>query len=396
MPSTATTLWYRELQDDDNPNAMLKIQTRAPPGFNMKESLKEKRTAINYPLIRALLSNQVLILALATLATAATIFTQEGFDGFNNLQELFHWSGGNGGADMVLTPERFLTGAAAAIPIILFGNLVEASDKREFANVNFSTITMVMTLFGRRKPPPDEFLPDRLKGTTIFTSKTTDVLLQSLVLAGVTGVCEETVFRMEIPAVISHYAGGFPFLPLLGQAALFGLGHASPGSSLMENGIVMGLQFINGLWFGSLFLLTGGDLVPCIVAHAVYDFVVFFKTWLDANAQIEYAETKWGEPLPANIQKQVKQIQSRVDPRVFNLIKRLFYTFDFDKNESLSKSEVRKGLSYLALEKAGVPPPQETVDALFDAYTSEADKSRLSFPDFFRSPSNLGGIRAIA
>jgi len=157
----------------------------------------------------------------------------------------------------------------------------------------------------------------------------------------------------------------------------------------MENGIVIGLQVINGLLFGLLYLLNGGDLVPCIIAHAVYDFGVFFKTWLDSNGQIEYAESMFLKPLPANVQQEVDQVlqqqgNAKINPELFNTVKRLFYTFDFDKNKTLSKSEVRKGFSYLALEKAGIPPPQEQVDFLFDSFTSEIDKSRLSFSDFLR------------
>jgi Ca2+-binding EF-hand superfamily protein len=124
-----------------------------------------------------------------------------------------------------------------------------------------------------------------------------------------------------------------------------------------------------------------------MVAHAVYDFVVFFNTWLDSNGQIEYAEKMWSSPLPPDIQSDVDNIlrtNTKVDPKIFNMIKRLFYIFDFDKNKALSKSEVRKGFSYLALERAGSPPPQDQVDALFDKYTSVDDKSRLTFADFLR------------
>ena len=82
-----------------------------------------------------------------------------------------------------------------------------------------------------------------------------------------------------------------------------------------------------------------------------------------------------------------------MDPRVFSAVKRLFYIFDFDKNKTLSKAEVRKGFSYLALEKAGNPPPQKEVDTLFDTYTSEKDKNRLSFVDFLRLYTQSGAFK---
>mmetsp|Transcript_8784 Transcript_8784/g.14595 ORF Transcript_8784/g.14595 Transcript_8784/m.14595 type:complete len:465 (-) Transcript_8784:179-1573(-) len=384
--SSNTLLRYRELdQEDADTDAMLKVQTRAPPGFDMKKNLKQqRRTAMNVPLIRAILLNQGLILGLATIASAVLLFFTNGVDAFSHLGDIFLWSGDV--VDFDVTPLRLLTGLAAAAPVVFFGNLVERSDDRALANINFSTITMVMTLFGRRTSPPDAFLPKQFKGRTIPTTSTADVLLQSSILATITGICEEIVFRMEIPGLLNHYnMGGFPLLPLVGQAALFALGHYQASTGLRENGIVVGLQFINGSWFGLVYLLTGGDLIACIVAHATYDFFVFFKTWLDANEQVEYAESMWLEPLPQDVQKQVLATSGELNPKTFNAVKRLFYTFDFDKNKTLSKSEVRKGFSYLALERAGTPPPQAQVDALFDRYTSDVvEKSRLTLPDFLQ------------
>lgn len=384
-------LWYRELDEDDDNDAMLQVQTRAPPGFDMKENLLKQRaatksSAMNVPLIRALLLNQGLILTVATVLSAVLLISSDGFDSFGHLNEIFHWSG-DGNIDLSLTPARLLLGVAVSVPIVAFGKVIENSDNRRFANINFSTITMVFTLFGRRQAPPDTFRPSDLKGKRYPTTTTAEALLQSFVLSTVTGICEETVFRMEVPGLLNHYFGGFPILPLVGQAVLFALGHSQPRTSIGENGIVIGLQLINGSWFGLVYLLTGGDLIVCMVAHAVYDFVVFFNTWLDSNGQIEYAEKMWSAPLPPDVQRDVDNIlrtNIKIDPKVFNLIKRLFYLFDFDKNKALSKSEVRKGFSYLALERAGLPPPQDQVDALFDKYTSVDDKSRLTFADFLR------------
>jgi hypothetical protein len=195
------------------------------------------------------------------------------------------------------------------------------------------------------------------------------------------GLCEETVFRQQVPALIAHYTGNTLLLPLIGQAALFGLGHFSPRVSLMENGIVIGLQAVNGLVHGLLYVSTGGNIIPCIVAHAIYDFVVFFKTWLDANAQIEYAERMYLEPLEPELEKEVNKI--KIDPQVLKAIKRLFYTFDFDKNKTLSLSEVRKGFAYMAIEKQGKPPKQEELDAMFQK-VADPNTERLSFPGFLR------------
>lgn len=270
--------------------------------------------------------------------------------------------------------------------------------KRAFANVNFSTIVMSLTLFGRRSAPPPEFVPLEQRGTQFVTTQSSDAALMSLYLSIVTGFCEETVFRRELPALLVQLTGGNVSLALLGQALLFGLGHGNPGSPAAENAIVMGLQTFNGLGFGLLYVASGGDIVPCILAHALYDFVTFFKTWMDANGQIEYSETMFRKPLPPDEERKLQQLiraaaaGKNVDPRVYPTIKRLFYTFDFDKNESLSLSEVRKGIAYMALERAGTPPPQEQVDALFRAVVQARDptidaatpRDRLSLSDFFR------------
>ena len=123
----------------------------------------------------------------------------------------------------------------------------------------------------------------------------------------------------------------------------------------------------------------------------------FLQTWNDANAQIIYAEKAYQEPLPREVEAEVDQILRTsgitLDPRVFRAVKRLFFTFDFDKNKSLSRSEVRKGIAYLALEKAGTPPPQEEVDKLFDraiqSRTRAGASDRLDFVDFMRMYSMM-------
>jgi hypothetical protein len=217
----------------------------------------------------------------------------------------------------------------------------------------------------------------------------------------------ESVFRRFVPAVIASSTGGNTLLAYLGQAVLFGLGHSNPKSPSGENAIVVGLQLFNGLGFGLLYLLSGGDLVPCVVAHALYDFVTFFGTWTSSNGQLEYAERMYAEPLAPEVEVQVQQLLSRassglpgrrgLDPKLYRVVKRLFFVFDFDRNKTLSLSEVRKGVAYMALERAGTPPPTEQVDAMFRAAvqmreeqdrlqqrSAGAGEDRLSFPDFLR------------
>lgn len=414
-PFVAGPLWYRQLdeEDEEKDSAMLKVNSRTPFGFDVKKALlehrekmkeKQPRNAINQPLIRALTTNQYLIVGLATAISSLIILFTQGPSAFGHLDTILNWSGGNTEIfDMKLNIERLLLGIGAAMPLLAFSAAIENSDNRALANINFSTIAMCLTLFGRHSVPPDEFLPSQLKKTgtggqsKLQTTKRYEAAIQSFILSTATGFCEEAVFRRQVPAMLALVFGsnGDLLLPYFGQAILFGLSHAQPVNKLAENTILVGLQTFNGLGFGLLYILSGGDLVPCIIAHATYDFVVFFKTWNDANDKIEYAETMYNKPLPLEVDQEVWQLlraNTKIDPRLYNIVKRLFYIFDYDKSESLSLSEVRKGMSYMAIERAGIPPPQSEIDRLF-TYTIQSREnsdatsvksSRLTFPDFLR------------
>jgi membrane protease YdiL (CAAX protease family) len=412
LSSSPSALCYRAHEPDDDDKAWIKVQTRAPPGFDTKKALASKHpnSAMNIPLIRALLYNQGLILGLAAVVSAVLLFLTQGTGAFTNLNDILRWTGGEGPGifDFLPSADRMLYGLAGALPMLIFSNIVENSDNRAFTNINFSTIAMVMTLFGRRTAPPDEFLPQQYKDLTMMTSKSSDVLLQSFILSGMTGVCEEIVFRRLVPSLIALFTGGSIAMAYVGQAALFGLGHVQPKSNAIDNAVVGGLQTVNGIFLGGVYLATN-DLVPCIVAHSVFDFIQFFKTWWDANAQLEYAESMYLQPLPPDIEKQVrgmldtaKSKNPKMNPRLFEFIKRLFYTFDFDKSQSLSLSEVRKGVSYMALEQSARPPDQTIVDQLFaetvqSRQTTSGQKDiapagRLDFADFVRLWSKLAKL----
>eukprot|EP00538_Stauroneis_constricta_P002291 CAMPEP_0119547838 /NCGR_PEP_ID=MMETSP1352-20130426/1873_1 /TAXON_ID=265584 /ORGANISM="Stauroneis constricta, Strain CCMP1120" /LENGTH=511 /DNA_ID=CAMNT_0007592893 /DNA_START=218 /DNA_END=1753 /DNA_ORIENTATION=+ len=448
----SSSLNYRPLEQDDvaaESGVLRKVQERTPPGFDVGSTIKDadetakevaatkdnkkepdsptnlprlnrKPTAMNLLLIQALVFNQQLILGLGTVLTMAVLFFSDGFSSFFNYQNIMGWSGTNG-VPMLGIGNDFLFGALAALPIIAFGKLVENSDNRDLANLNFSTITMVMTLFGRRTVPPATFLPTPLKDKTNFLPATTNVqaFVESLRLGVITGICEETVFRSQIPGLVHRFAPvpdeTMPWLlPLVASSVLFSLGHAQPGASNVsskENAAVLMLQLINGLSFGAVYILSGGHLAAAIAAHAIYDTFVLYETWQSSNAQVEYAEQKATDLIES------KEAQSGMDQIWNNLglpnlaggnhagpaaashalqssavpsITRLFYTFDFDKNESLSKSEVRKGLSYFALEHGGTVPPQAKIDSLFHKYAHMEDAGhgkqteRMSLENFYK------------
>ncbi len=358
---------------------------------------------MNVQFIVALLANQALILGVATALGAAVLFATVGPGFVGRLPEILHWEGPvtastPGLFDLTPTPQRIAFGLVGSVPLLIGNFLIEASDRRIFANINFSTITMVMTLFGRRSQPDETFLPANLKGRTFPTTSWIQAFAASVALSGMTGFCEETVFRREVAGVLGESFLDHNVLLILGaQALLFALGHIQPGSnSRSENAVLLGLQLVNGLGFGAIYLLSGGDIVPSMVAHATYDFIDFFKTWMDANAQLEYAERMWKSELSprdrAKVGEVLKATGMSLDDTQYKRLRRLFYTFDFDKNSTLSRSEVRKGIAYMAVERAGTPPPTEQVDYVFDRVKQPDSGDRLTFPDFLLLIYESGGM----
>ena len=415
-----SSMRYRVLdeQDDDSSPSAMKLLSRAPPYFKMKEELQnaalkrktspsKPRSAVNQQLIKALKANQYVLLALTTVVSAVILFVSQGPGAFSHLEEIVKWTGeGSGLFDFGVTNDSLLLGVGGSMPMLAFSNWIESSDKRVFSNLNFSTIVLCFSLFGRRSVPPNDFLPSVYKtvnvDTDIPTTKNWQALTEAFTLSAITGFCEEAIFRRQVPALLAQLFPGGIWMPFVGQALLFGLGHANPRQSVSDNSVMVALQTFNGLGFGTLLLLSGGQLVVPMIAHATYDFVTFFKTWNDSNSQLEYAEENYKKTLPEDVERQVQAVlQSNPElkkDRIFITLKRLFYIFDFDKNESLTLSEVKKGLGYYFLEKMLSPPPDSEIEALFANIVQSrrelgrpSASDRLTLPDFLRLFSSLLG-----
>jgi hypothetical protein len=110
---------------------------------------------INTPLIISLILNQLLIiLAFAAGLTSAFIFFTGNQDYLSD--GVLNWSGISNAPrsaefDLATAPLRFMQGFLGAMPTIALSQKIEQSDDRKFATTNFSTILMVLTLFGRRR-----------------------------------------------------------------------------------------------------------------------------------------------------------------------------------------------------------------------------------------------------
>lgn len=130
----------------------------------------------------------------------------------------------------------------------------------------------------------------------------------------------------------------------------------------------------------------------------LYDLQIFFFTWMAANDQIEYSCKKSMEPIPSDSFKEVKAIQRQLGTNIpdfeFEMIRRVYFVFDEDKNGFISRSEVQRGVSYLEAEGFIVAPSQKTVDSVFDScirmrkehniQVGSSIQNQLRFADFVR------------
>jgi membrane protease YdiL (CAAX protease family) len=371
-----TKLQYRAHDEEDDELSTHKLRTRASPVFNKAAANQstsdnaQKIGGINTNLVLSFILNQAVILAFASGLIAAYIFLSGNQDFVS--EGILNWSGftdaPSASLDFSLSPIRFAQGALGAVPMILLSNKIDKSDNRKYAMANFSTVFMVMTLFGRRQSHLESDEKNLKMDMLEPITKTVDVALVAAGLSALTGFCEEVIFRGFLPHVLkSKVCFGNTALACVGQAGLFGLGHTSPRTSLKDNQTLLNIQFLNGLWVGLLYMMVGGDVVPCMVAHAVYDFQVLFFTWLAVNDQMEYCYQKSLEPDPKDCQKEIAAMKRQMPEHVYEMCKRVFYIFDEDKNGHISKSEVQRGINYLEAEGLLVAPSQKTVSSVFDS-----------------------------
>jgi len=291
--------------------------------------------------------------------------------------------------------QRVIEGALAAIPVILTGTFLAKSDNRDFAAVNFSTMDMVINLFGRRI---NSLRNDKEEVTDNHTlqpaTPTSLALMYSVMIATMGGVCEEIVFRGLVPSTILHHSHSLE-LTLFSQAALFGMMHISPKVSPVENKVVSISQTVSGFWYGVVYLLTGGDILPCIIAHALHDSHVFMKTWMEINRQMDYTESAVLNQLTTADQRELRTIKEEAGPNLsfetLAFVRRFFYAFDYDRIGSLSKSDVQRALSYAFLND-NEKPNEERVKKLFaklislrvETTQNTSSSQRLELPEFTR------------
>lgn len=354
----SSQLFYTDGDDDLSSQVVEKPSvSRTPNSHVQNQNKSEKASAISMRLINSIWFNQVTLFLLATLvAIISSCFGPTPSD----LSGL-HWN--NGGGDLTAfhslfdwqpTWFRVAEGILATIPMVTLGCMVENSDDRDASQVNFSTTNMVISLFGRRK---SVFEP--------AGSASLQVMLLSAGIALSTGISEELIFRGYIPTAISSLTHSLP-LALLGQAILFSLGHISPKVRLGENRVVGSLQVVNGLWYGFVYLMTGGDILPCIVAHILYDMHILCETWTFINNQMDYTQKASQGPLDGNEQRAIHQLEEGegavLNTETVNFVRLFFFAFDYDHVGSLSVSDCQRAVSYAFMNDKVVPTPSTVAD----------------------------------
>ena len=167
-------------------------------------------TGADFGTFRSVAMSQALVLVGVTAATAIVL----ALSGHPIDMSTLHWNGSSQYMsfwDFQVTPLRFLEGIVAATPMIFLSTQVEQSDDRDASHVNFSTMDMVMSLFGRRKEEKREGGPNLPETPMIHA------LSLSLVLAVCTGISEEIVFRGILPAGMFYFSQSVP-ITLIGQS----------------------------------------------------------------------------------------------------------------------------------------------------------------------------------
>jgi membrane protease YdiL (CAAX protease family) len=382
-PAAASPLYYRDRDttEEQLTDSISSTKTsRSQNAFAGSGSDSDDSSGVSMTSIRAIWFNQASIFLFATALVAGASIAFGGPADFS----LLHWNGSpsfHSFFDWDLTSLRLLEGFLATLPLIALGSLVEKSDTRDASRVNFSTTNMVISLFGRRKSPSE---PDAT-GSPV-------AMFLSGAIALSTGISEEIVFRGYIPMAIASLTDSIPYA-LLGQAILFAFAHISPRSTSGENKVVGGLQFANGLWYGLVYLMSGGDILPCIMAHMLYDMHVLCETWCVINQQMDYTEQAFQHHLDEEEEQAVQRIQQQAGPSLntetLNFARRFFYAFDYEHKGTLSLSDVQRAVSYAFLKDKATPEP-EKVQAVFDKVletrteSSHTPAERLSVPEFLR------------
>eukprot|EP00536_Pseudo-nitzschia_multiseries_P015529 jgi/Psemu1/312255/fgenesh1_kg.904_\ len=240
---------------------------------------------------------------------------------------------------------------------------------------------MVISLFGRRKSAMEP-----------TASASVQVMVLSAMIAICSGISEEMIFRGYIPTAISSVTHSLP-LALFGQAALFAVGHLSKNANPGENKMNASIQSLIGIWYGVVYLTAGGDILPCIIAHILYDMDTLCETWTRVNNQMDYTqESSMKCPDDQEIYAAARlesETGIRLNKETVSFARHFFYAFDNDHLGSLSLSDCQRAVSYAFMYDKNSPDPEVVVDLFRQAKDQQYAKAgaaevrdRLDFSEF--------------
>jgi hypothetical protein len=159
--------------------------------------------------------------------------------------------------------------------------------------------------------------------------------------------------------------------------------------------MVFGVQAVNGCWNGLVYLLSGGDLLPCVISHALYDSHVFVATWMRTNSQMDYTEEAFIQKVEADDEAEIRQIRQEAGPSLKDETlahaRLFFHSFDYDRQGALSKSDVKRAITYAFLQDEK-EPSEEQISDLYEQLLEhrreykgqEKVEDRLHLPEFIR------------
>jgi len=398
---TSTTLWYRDRSDlEEQLTTGLQRQTARTQNISQEdERLPEvfcterqgwSTGAVDLSLVKATCLSHGTAFIFASIMLSLGLVFSAGTD--LELASL-HWTGSDGGAvysllDWNMTPWRIIEGILATVPLVAIGTIMEHSEHRAVSHVHFSMVNTVIGLFGRRRKDSSVGMQSTFGIST--TSTMPHVMFFSGVIAMVSAISEEMIFRGLLPTLLfflTHSVG----LALFGQALLFGLGQVRLKSPIMENGCFCILQVINSLWYGSVYLMTEGDIFPVLLAHVLYNCHIFAGTWKTINDQMDYTEIASSRRLPLREEMELEQIKQEIGGSLsieaFQFCRKFFYAFDSEHQGSLSLTDVKRAVAYAFLQDGIQPSDRKATEAfqqMIELRHSEETEKRMNMPEFLR------------
>ena len=127
-----------------------------------------------------------------------------------------------------------------------------------------------------------------------------------------------------------------------------------------------------------MYLWAGGDILPCIVAHMLYDMHVLCETWTVINHQMDYTQEACRNTLRVEEELAIQQIQKEAGPtlngEMLSFVRRFFFAFDYKHRGSLSLHDVQRAVTYAFLNEKTTPEP-ETIKNTFDEIIQSRDRS---------------------